>query len=168
MFYRSSTADESETEGARGAVTHVMNETSSNGSSERLSAMQVAQQLSSLAQSLSAGLNEMESERAAAVSRVAELETVHGQAVADLQEMERKYQDALERVEQLEEKQRKLKEAASSNLDPQNLQTLKGLMNSLAENPHHIIYLARVSEHAPQLQAVVDDYTRLRGAVAGS
>ena len=124
------------------------------------------QQLTALAQSLSCKLEELEMERAQAAARIHTLEEVHQQALARIRVLEQMHDQSQARVRTFEAMQHRLHEARANTVNKGDVQATASLANALVENSQNIVVLARISDHAAEVKAIVDDYTRLCGVLA--
>jgi hypothetical protein len=135
-----------------------------NGHTDRVPVSDVAHQLTALAQTLSHSLEELEAEQAESLARIHALEEMHQQALNQVSALEEMRQQALDQVRAFEETHRELRRV--EGVSNEDLQAVQDVASALVENPHHIVFLAKLSEHASVLAAVVEDYARLRDILA--
>ena len=124
-----------------------------------------AQRLSRLAAELSRGVTDLEAERADALNRLRAISEEHRQVLNRIRTLEEMHRQSQAQVEQLEATLQTLRQQQAAATSMPDVRQLQELMHSVRENPHHIIFLARLSEHAGQLAAVVDEYVQMRAAL---
>lgn len=81
---------------------------------------------------------------------------------AERQRLQRDIQSLEDRVNTTMPQQQALVEAVRSSVPADEIQTLHQLLNSLIENPNHIVILASLSQHAAALGQILDGYVRIQ------
>jgi hypothetical protein len=128
--------------------------------------VRVAHSLSSLARSLSGRLQATETEYAECLERIRRLEIMHREVLEEVRTLEEAHQQVLERARILEEVHARFVETGADDaITLAQVQAMQDILSSLAEKPHHVPLMTAISEHAPELGSMVEDYARLRGVL---
>lgn len=106
----------------------------------RARALEMARQWSDIVQDLVRQLDRQEAERGEMLARIARLE------------QSARAHEALKAV---------LAGSSGAQLSPDDLRAVQYVMDSLLQDPDHIVVLASVAQHAQQLARVVSDYARI-------
>jgi hypothetical protein len=146
------------------AEVEATNGNTEDGYTDHVPVSEVAHQLTTLAQTLLRGVEELETEQANSLARIQALNEMHQQALNQVSALEEMRQRALDRARVFEETHRELRRV--EGVSNEELQAVRDVASALVDNPHHIVFLAKVSEHASVLAALVEDYARLRGILA--